>query len=54
MSKYASLPGYDQNAQTMYGEEEIANMPEDDRDWKSKYPELSHMKIFQFFFSRSS
>jgi len=32
-SKYASLPGYDANSQTMFGEE-AASLPEDDRDWK--------------------
>ena len=34
MSKYSSLPGYDPNSQTLYGDEEAHSLPEDDRDWK--------------------
>ena len=34
MSKYATLPGYDTNSKTLYGDEEAASLPEDDRDWK--------------------
>lgn len=45
MSKYASLPGYDINAQTMYGEEEAASLPEDDRDWKTVAPDDENVEI---------
>ena len=37
MSKYSSLPGYDPNQQTIYGDEEAHSLPEDDRDWKGMF-----------------
>jgi len=44
MSKYSSLPGYDQNQQTIYGDEEAHSLPEDDRDWKA-VPEDENVEI---------
>ena len=54
MSKYSSLPGYDPNQQTIYGDEEAHSLPEDDRDWKgmfsSDWPSCLHKDDKNRFF----